>query len=240
MLRHRVFAGTAPLLLLALGACAPAAAEDVDDTEDAITHSEAAAQHEFSALLFKDDQRSVTNATRALGVASWAGYTISDKRFLGVGLFASDAAGQVRYALLLNARRAADGKADVAVLEVDKAGNRSPKITPATYSALLGDLEHLQRSLRSASDVPRTAGQRCAAGLTVAVAGALIAGGAAAIAGWGAVTGWAALGAEGSSVLAVFEATGLGANAITFATIAGGAIVATYQESKEDIAQCTK
>ncbi len=89
---------------------------------------------------------------KKLGASSWAAYNVSDKTFFGLALFASDADKDVKYVILVNARHAADGKAEIAMFELDKSGTRTTKITGATYDALAVDLATLQRPLRSAAD----------------------------------------------------------------------------------------
>jgi hypothetical protein len=86
------------------GACQPAAdGEEVASYEDAISHEEAAARLNLEEHVLAK-HRASAEATRKLGIVRWDVYAVSTDRFIGFVAFASDAAGDVAYAVAGNAR----------------------------------------------------------------------------------------------------------------------------------------
>lgn len=104
-----------PVLALAAmcGCSQPTPAEDVASDDDAISHEEAAKGYAFTEKVF--DNYPAAAALTKIGVSSWAAYSVSDPKMVGLALFAVDPEGDVRYVMLVNSHRTGEGTANMAI-----------------------------------------------------------------------------------------------------------------------------
>lgn len=188
---------TALSLSLVAGCGASPAVEDEDDSA-AITHEEAVKGYEFAELLLDEVQASAD--VRKLGVERWSVYSASKGTFAGLVMFATDAARDVKYALLVNATRSADGKARIAAIALDKAGKESSAVDAATFKILTGDSKMLSDALAARTRaIPNSASADCVVG--VARVGFTVLALASTIYVTAAVTAWASVGVEFAAAL---------------------------------------
>ena len=166
----RVFALPCVALLAIVGCTVPATDEDTSGSGDAISHRQAADQFEFAEVVV--DAAKPSDDVRALGVASWTVYSASKQGFLGLVMFATDSSGDVKYMILANARRAADGKVTVAAFELDKEG-RKTNVEAATLKTLTSDMGWLRGQAELAAAAPESRAMKCAVALAKLTLGAL-------------------------------------------------------------------
>jgi hypothetical protein len=158
-----------------LTGCAAEPLDDAGTSEGAATAEEVASTYEFSTKLFEGVRPSAGVAT--LGVRSWTAFEVVNKQFFGLALYALDESGNVKYVVLQNARRRADGKTTIAVAELDKSGKKA-RVPPQDASIqLVSEIRYLrpalQRSAEHAED-PRV--RSCAEAVVIALTGAVVTG----------------------------------------------------------------
>jgi hypothetical protein len=162
-----------PLVLLSLGilvvlanGCAPASeSEDEEASDSALTHSEVAAKdYEAPELLL--DKVAPSPSVAKLGVKSWTVYSAAKDRFVGLVMMATDANADVKYGLLVRAKRGADGRLDIAAFQLDKAGRDAGPVDKEVVTTLIGDVKPLQSALAERSRKQKnTARQDCTIGI---------------------------------------------------------------------------
>ena len=152
------------LVACAIGCSGASSDDQADDDGAAITHAEAAKAYEYSELLL--DGVDASPAVQKLGANRWSVYSASKGRFIGIVMFAIDANKDVKYAVLVNAGRAADGKAKMAVLALDKAGNESTGVPVADAKTLMSDSPMLNALLaKRTAATPTSASGDCVVGV---------------------------------------------------------------------------
>lgn len=141
---------------LALG-CSTPTEEGPESSADAISHSDAAKQYDFAEELLTDVWASAS--VNKLGGVQWSVYSVSKGAFIGLVMFATDADRDVKYAVLVSATRAADGRARIAALQLDKSGKRSSPVSTAELKILTSDMTMLSAKLgertKAMSDTPQ-------------------------------------------------------------------------------------
>lgn len=155
------------LSVSSLMGCSGASAQDDNPEDDsaAVTADEASKKYEFAELLLPDAPASPE--VRKLGAVRWAVYSAVKGRFMGLVMFAIDRDNDVKYALLVNATRAADGKSHVLAFELDKAGKETKVIDAATFRTLASESKPIGDLLAARTrSMPNTAAADCTIGIT--------------------------------------------------------------------------
>lgn len=214
------------LALSLVAGCGASPAVEGEDDSAAITHEEAVKGYEFAELLLDEVQASAD--VRRLGVERWSVYSASKGSFAGLVMFATDAARDVRYALLVNATRSADGKARIAAIALDRAGKESSAVDAATFKIFTGDSKMLSDALAARTRaIPNSASADCVVG--VARVGFTLLALAATIQVTAVITAWAAVGVEFAAALqsvpALAQALGLAVGGTTFGAGSVGVVV---------------
>lgn len=208
---------------LASAACSsPGEVEEDGDTADELSAAEAARSFKGTEKVRIDLQPG--GAARNLGIASWTVYAINNESFTGAVLFAVDAAGDVKHAVLTG-RKAHDaaGKTSIALVNYDKDGRTGASSADrATLEALGADVIAIQfKLLNETRDKAK-----CMQAIGIAAAGVAVA-----VAGW-----WLAVPisvAAGGWVGSVLFATGTGVTAAGGWTLWAGAAVANLEDGAE-------
>lgn len=228
----------AALALAPLTGCAAEPADDANEGNSAITADEAASGYDTQEKLVENFSASPEVAR--LGAKTWSAYAVSNKRFLGLALYAVDARGDVKYVILTQARRAADGKLDIAIFEVDRTGKKVGAVDAATYELLRADMKRLEAPLRRASDMPRTPAQQCVVSLSVVALGGILMISGGALVGW-ALAAFDTLVVTGSSLFAgLLPAIGLPATFGGGTVMTGTGLVVAMDAWRDGIAACAK
>lgn len=160
-------------LALAVGlssvACAAPEEEDGSSGADAISASEAA--REFKGADKVGEFEAGADA-REIGVASWTVYGVKNDAFAGAVLFAMDADGDVKYAIVSGQRESdPKGKSSLALVNYDKAGKTgATSADKATLNALGADMKSIESKL--AKDARDT--KDCMTALTLAAGGLVL------------------------------------------------------------------
>lgn len=205
--RHLVATATLALLPAVVGCAASSDETDADSVDNAITHAEASKDYKVKEHVIIDEP--ATNASNeTLGITTWNAYAIAEDKLLGLVAYASNADGDVRYAVIvdLRSRRAS-------MLVYDKSGlSEDQKISEETATALASDFKRLDKRLSDAAPSEtglhtQALGNKTKCGLYVAG----IAVGAAAVGAFGFFGGMnLILLLEGSEALAVATGIGMG------------------------------
>lgn len=155
------------IVALSVSGCTSEQESGVDNGAAAISHQEAARELVLHDQVLANKPASAEN-TKKLGIVKWDVYTMARKSFSGVIAFASDAAGDVRYAWILDVEHNA-----AIVLQYDKVGMlRGKEVSADTIAALKVDFSMLDGEARAALAATKngmSSGARCALRLTAAV-----------------------------------------------------------------------
>lgn len=156
----------------ALGCVAPTESEE--DEESALTHEEMAKKFEGAKRLATGVPVSARQA-RKLGIVSWSAYYAARKDFIGVVMLAEDAKKDVKFAILVNAARAADGKRRMTIFSVDQAGLETKSEDASIRHALSADIPRIQSEIQRNDEANESATALCVRGVgavTIAAVGA--------------------------------------------------------------------